>query len=96
MMRNADARTVCSRKEKFNSNGGHDTRFGDFKLQITSMFMVRNIKCGYSFSKLGREEHNKFERQLKTLVSNYFWSTLVNSSDIFDCRLSGVVLLYAS
>ena len=24
MMRNADARTVCSRQETFNSNGGHD------------------------------------------------------------------------
>ena len=38
--------------------------FGDFKLQITSLFMVRNIKCGYSFSYLGREEHveTKFER----------------------------------
>ena len=22
--------------------------FGDFKLQITSLFMTRNIKCGYS------------------------------------------------
>ena len=26
----------------------HD--FGDFQLPITSLFMVRNIKCGYSFS----------------------------------------------
>ena len=50
MMRNADARMVRSRQETFNSNGGHDTRFGDFKLQITSLFMVRSIKCGYSFS----------------------------------------------
>ena len=25
MMRNADARTVCSRQETFNSNGGHGT-----------------------------------------------------------------------
>ena len=24
--------------------------FGSFKLPITSLFMVRNIKCGYSFS----------------------------------------------
>ena len=24
MMRNADAHTVCSRQETFNSNGGHD------------------------------------------------------------------------
>ena len=24
MMRNADARMVCSRQETFNSNGGHD------------------------------------------------------------------------
>ena len=43
MMRNADARTIHSRQETLNSNG-------DFKLQITSLFMVRNIKCGYSFS----------------------------------------------
>ena len=50
MMRNADARTVRSRQETFNSNGGHDALFGDFKLQITSLFMVRNMKCGYSFS----------------------------------------------
>ena len=50
MMRNADARTVRSRQETFNSNGGHDASFGDLKLQITSLFMVRNIKCGYSFS----------------------------------------------
>ena len=50
MMRNADARTVRSSQETFNSNGGHDARFCDFKLQITSLFMVRNIKCGYSFS----------------------------------------------
>ena len=42
MMRNADARTVRSRQETFNN--------GDFKLQITSLFMVRKIKCGYSFS----------------------------------------------
>ena len=50
MMRKADARTVHLRQETFNSNGGHDTWFGDFKLQITSLFMVRNIKCGYLFS----------------------------------------------
>ena len=50
MMRNADARTVRSRQETLNSNDGHDTRFGDFKVQITSLFIVRNIKCGYSFS----------------------------------------------
>ena len=43
MMRNDDARTIRSRQETFNSNGGHDTWFGDFKLQITSLFI------GYSF-----------------------------------------------
>ena len=38
--------------------------FGHFQLSITTLFMVRNIKCGYSFSKLGRVEHveTKFER----------------------------------
>ena len=50
MMRNADARTVRSRQETFNSNGGHDAWFGDCKLPITSLFTVRNIQCGYSFS----------------------------------------------
>ena len=40
----------------------HD--FGHFQLPITLLFMVRNIKCGYSFSKLGRAEHveTKFGR----------------------------------
>ena len=50
MMRNADARTVRSCQEMINSNGRHDALFDDFKLQITSLFMARNIKCGYSFS----------------------------------------------
>ena len=38
--------------------------FGHFQLPITSLFMIRTIKCGYSFSKLGRAEHveTKFER----------------------------------
>ena len=31
-MRNANARTVRSRQETFNSNGVHDAWFGDFKL----------------------------------------------------------------
>ena len=54
MMRNADALTVRSRQETFNSDGGHEAGFGhfqrDFQLPITSLFMVINIKCGYSFS----------------------------------------------
>ena len=50
MMRNDDVRTVHSRQETFNSNGGNYTCFGDFKLQITSLFMFRKIKFGYSFS----------------------------------------------
>ena len=50
MMCNADARTARARQETLNSNGGHDACFGDFKLHITSLFKVRNIKCGYSFS----------------------------------------------
>ena len=33
MMRNADARTVRSRQETFNSNGGHNACFDDFKHQ---------------------------------------------------------------
>ena len=64
MMQNADACMVRSHQETFNSNGGHDVLFGDLKLQITSLFIVRNIKCGYSFSYLGQEEHvdTKFEQ----------------------------------
>ena len=40
----------------------HD--FCHFQLPRTSLFMVRNIKCGYSFAYLGRAEHveTKFER----------------------------------
>ena len=37
MMCNADARTIRSRQETFNSNGRYDAWFGDFKLQITSL-----------------------------------------------------------
>ena len=50
MMLNVEARTVRSRQETFNSNGGHEECFGHFQLPITSLFMVRNIKCGYSLS----------------------------------------------
>ena len=39
MMRNTEARTVRSRQETFNSNGGLDARFGYFKLQITSLLI---------------------------------------------------------
>ena len=31
MMRNADARTVRSRQETFDSNGGNDACYGDFE-----------------------------------------------------------------
>ena len=74
MMRNADAHTVRSHQETFNSNSGYDAWFGDFKLQITSLFMVKNIKCGYSFSELGREEHveAKFEHQNNLMYSISF------------------------
>ena len=33
---------------------------------------------------------------IKNSVSNYFWSTLVDSIDVFYCRLYSVVLLYSS
>ena len=33
---------------------------------------------------------------IKNYVSYYFWSMFVDSIDIFDCGLSGVVSLYAS
>ena len=50
MMRNTDVRTIRLRQETINSNGGHDACFGYFKLQITSLFIVRNIKRGYLLS----------------------------------------------
>ena len=31
---------------------------------------------------------------IKKSVSNYFLSTFVNSINVFDCRLSGVFILY--
>ena len=62
-MRTAVVGTVPSRQETFNSNGGHEARFGHFQLPITPLFMVRNMKSGYSFSYLVREElvETKFE-----------------------------------
>ena len=33
---------------------------------------------------------------IENFVSNFFLSTFVNSIDVFDCRLPGVVSLYAS
>ena len=33
---------------------------------------------------------------IENFVSNFFLSTFVDSIDVFDCRLSGVVSLYAS
>ena len=33
---------------------------------------------------------------IKNYVSNYVWSTFVDSIDVFDCCLSSVVSLYAS
>ena len=63
-MLNADVHTVRSRQETLNSNGGHEALFGHFQLPITSLFMVRNIMCGYSFNYLGQDEHieTKFEQ----------------------------------
>ena len=39
-------------------------------LSITSLLMVRNIKCGYSFSYLGQEEdvESKFERIMRNFL----------------------------
>ena len=33
---------------------------------------------------------------IENSVSNYLWSTFVDSTEVCDCRLSGVVSLYAS
>ena len=32
--------------------------------------------------------------EIENSVSNYFWSTFVDNTGIFDCRLSGVNSLY--
>ena len=47
MMRNADARTCSSRQETFNSNGGHDTWFGDFKHQIMISSSIQTVQKKY-------------------------------------------------
>ena len=40
-----------------------------FQLPITSLFMVRNIKCVFSFSQLGREERvDIFERSWRNIL----------------------------
>ena len=58
-MRAADARTVRLHEETLTYNGGYmyEPWPGHLKLPITSLFVDRNIKCGYSFSKLERAEH---------------------------------------
>ena len=49
-MRYDDVRTVRLRQETFCYISVKKACFEDFKLPITPLFMVRNIKCGYSFS----------------------------------------------
>ena len=44
---------------------------GHFNLLITSLFVVRNIKCGYSFSYLEPEEH--FEIKIKQVRRNFLF-----------------------
>ena len=38
------------RQETFSNNGGHEPQFDLFPLPITLLYMVKNKKCGYSFS----------------------------------------------
>ena len=51
-MRAADARTVRLHEETLTYNGGYiyEPWAGHFKCLITSLFVDRSIKCGYSFS----------------------------------------------
>ena len=51
-LHNKDAPTVhfCQEILYEYYNGGNEEWFGNFKLAITSLFMVRNIRRGYSFS----------------------------------------------
>ena len=49
-----------------------------FKLPIASLFMGRNIKCGYSFSKLERAEH--FETKIEQIRRNFLFCNKTASS----------------
>ena len=44
---------------------------GFFKLPMTSLFVVRNIKCGYSFSKL--ECAHQLETKIKQIRRNFLF-----------------------
>ena len=45
--------------------------FSHFKLSITSLFLVRNIKCGPSFSELKWAEH--FETEIEQIRRNFLF-----------------------
>ena len=51
-MRAADVRTVRLHEVTLTYNGGYmyEPWPGHFKLLITSLFVDRNMECGYSFS----------------------------------------------
>ena len=49
-MRVADAGLVRLHQETFRNNVRYEAWFGHFYFPITSLFMVRNRMCGYSFS----------------------------------------------
>ena len=58
-MRGADVRSVRLHEEMLTYNGSYmyEPWPSHFKFTIISLFVVRNIKCGYSFSKLERVAH---------------------------------------
>ena len=56
-MHAADARMVHLHEERLTYNGHMELWPGHPKLNITLLFVGRNIKCGYSISKLERAEH---------------------------------------
>ena len=62
----------------------HD--LGDFKLQITSLFIVRNIKCGYSFSKLGREE--QVDTKFKSIRRNFLFCIKTASCAVSPLKMT--------
>ena len=53
---------------------------GHFNLHITSLFVFRNINCGYSFSKLEREEHFEIKieqiRLQSTVSQDWPWGKI--------------------
>ena len=62
-----------SRRERESNLGPLAPEATTLHLHITSLFVVRNIKCGYSFSKFEREKH--FEIKIEQITRNFWFCT---------------------